>query len=120
MKTSQATAAVRLLPSTNGWLRAKQVEEAGEVLIITGRGNQSEGQVAVVREAVLSHELRDVLLHGGRRHEQTHHRLLVSTLELPMLNPITNRHAPLLLCVDNTNDRSMRVVNTLCQASPRA
>jgi hypothetical protein len=34
------------------WLRAKQVERAGEVLVITGRGNASEGGVSVVREAV--------------------------------------------------------------------
>lgn len=36
----------------DGWLRAKQVEQADEVLIITGRGNQSVGQIAVVREEV--------------------------------------------------------------------
>jgi hypothetical protein len=36
------------------WLRAKQVERAGEVLIITGRGNQSEGGVPAVRPAVLA------------------------------------------------------------------
>lgn len=35
-----------------GWLRAKQVERAEEVLVITGRGAGSVGQVAVVREAV--------------------------------------------------------------------
>lgn len=35
------------------WLRQQQVERASEVLIITGRGNQSEGGVSVVREAVL-------------------------------------------------------------------
>ncbi len=34
------------------WLRAKQVERAGEVLVITGRGAGSEGGVPVVREAV--------------------------------------------------------------------
>lgn len=35
-----------------GWIRAKQVERADEVLVITGRGNQSVGQIAVVREEV--------------------------------------------------------------------
>ncbi len=35
------------------WLRQQQVERADEVLIITGRGNQSEGGVSVVREAVM-------------------------------------------------------------------
>jgi hypothetical protein len=38
---------------TEGWLRAKQVEQAEEVLVITGRGNGSPGQVGVVREEVL-------------------------------------------------------------------
>jgi hypothetical protein len=35
------------------WLRQQQVDRAEEVLIITGRGNQSEGGVSVVRDAVL-------------------------------------------------------------------
>jgi hypothetical protein len=34
------------------WLREKQAAAAGEVLIVTGRGNQSPGGVSVVREAV--------------------------------------------------------------------
>jgi hypothetical protein len=36
------------------WLRAKQVSGGGEVLVITGRGNQSPGGVGVVRENVLT------------------------------------------------------------------
>jgi hypothetical protein len=43
-----AEAVARLEP----WLRQKQVEKAGEVLVITGRGNGSPGGVGVVREAV--------------------------------------------------------------------
>lgn len=43
------------------WLRQQQVDQANEVLIVTGRGNQSEGGVSVVREAVLR------LLHVLRR-----------------------------------------------------
>lgn len=35
------------------WLRQQQVDRAEEVLIITGRGNQSEGGVSVVRDAVV-------------------------------------------------------------------
>ena len=35
-----------------GWLRTRQVERVGEVLIITGRGKGSPGQVAVVRDAI--------------------------------------------------------------------
>lgn len=36
------------------WLRTKQVERAGDVLVITGRGNNSEGGTPVVRQAVLA------------------------------------------------------------------
>ncbi|GMV08486.1 MAG TPA: Smr/MutS family protein [Gemmatimonadaceae bacterium] len=36
----------------DGWIRAKQVERAEEVLVITGRGAGSPGQEPVVREAV--------------------------------------------------------------------
>jgi len=36
-----------------GWLRAKQLERAGEVLVITGRGNSSVGGVPVVRTHIL-------------------------------------------------------------------
>lgn len=43
------------------WLRQQQVDRADEVLIITGRGNQSEGGVSVVREAIIR------LLHTLRR-----------------------------------------------------
>ena len=35
------------------WLRQRQVEGAGEVLIITGRGEGSPGGVSVVREAIV-------------------------------------------------------------------
>jgi hypothetical protein len=42
------------------WLRQKQIEKTAEVLIITGRGNNSIDGVAVVREAVirLLHQLK--------------------------------------------------------------
>jgi len=35
------------------WLRQQQVENAEEVLVITGRGNKSEAGFSVVREAVI-------------------------------------------------------------------
>src|SRR5689334_12469763 len=35
------------------WLRQKQVEGAGEVLVITGRGNNSDNGISPVREAVI-------------------------------------------------------------------
>lgn len=42
------------------WLREQQVAAAGEVLIVTGRGNQSEEGISRVREAVIRvlHSLR--------------------------------------------------------------
>jgi hypothetical protein len=43
------------------WLRQQQVEKAGEVLVITGRGKNSEAGFSVVREAVIR------LLHVLRR-----------------------------------------------------
>lgn len=36
------------------WLRMRQVMKSGEVLVITGRGNQSPNGIAVVRQAVLA------------------------------------------------------------------
>ena len=43
------------------WLRQQQVEKADEVLVITGRGNNSEVGFSVVREAVIR------LLHALKR-----------------------------------------------------
>jgi hypothetical protein len=51
-----AEAAKRL----ENWLRQHQVQKSDELLVITGRGNNSEGGVSVVREATIRvfHELR--------------------------------------------------------------
>ncbi|HEY7877221.1 MAG TPA: hypothetical protein VIC55_03305 [Gemmatimonadaceae bacterium] len=38
---------------TEAWLRQQQIEKATEVLVITGRGNQSPDGVSPVREAVV-------------------------------------------------------------------
>ena len=46
---------------TEAWLRQQQVDRAGEVLIVTGRGNNSPEGVSVVREAVIR------LLHALKR-----------------------------------------------------
>lgn len=56
LPTAEAAAA-----RAESWLRQQQVDRADEVLIITGRGNQSEGGVSVVREGVIR------LLHVLRR-----------------------------------------------------
>jgi hypothetical protein len=39
---------------TEAWLRERQISQAAEVLVITGRGNQSPNGVSAVREGVLS------------------------------------------------------------------
>jgi hypothetical protein len=39
---------------TEAWLRERQISRAGDVLLITGRGNQSPGGVSVVRGAILA------------------------------------------------------------------
>lgn len=46
---------------TERWLRQQQVERAGEVLVITGRGNNSPDGISAVRTAVMNH------LHSLRR-----------------------------------------------------
>ncbi len=38
----------------DSWIRGKQVERAGELLVITGRGKGSEDGVAVVRQTILA------------------------------------------------------------------
>lgn len=46
--------AVEARARTDSWIRAKQVERAGELLVITGRGKGSEGGVSVVRQTILA------------------------------------------------------------------
>ena len=68
LRTSLPSAA-DAVKRTESWLRTKQVEGVKEVLVITGRGNQSHARVPVVREAVrrLLHLLstRGVVLDHG-------------------------------------------------------
>ncbi len=51
LRSSMPTAA-EAVQRLDSWLRQKQVEKSGEVLVITGRGNGSPGGVGVVRESV--------------------------------------------------------------------
>lgn len=51
LRASLPTAA-QAATRAEAWLREKQASRAGEVLIVTGRGNQSPGGVSVVRTAV--------------------------------------------------------------------
>ena len=39
---------------TESWLRMRQVMKPGDVLVITGRGNQSPGGVGVIRETIIA------------------------------------------------------------------
>ena len=67
------------------WLRQQQVQRPGagadvsEVLVITGRGNQSEGGVSVVREAIINllHTLKRKGVVSGH-HEHTAGSFVVS------------------------------------------
>lgn len=45
--------AVEARTRTDVWLRSRQVMKAQEVLIITGRGNQSVGGVGIIRQEIL-------------------------------------------------------------------
>ena len=49
---SSLPSAADAVKRTDSWLRTKQIEGVREVLVITGRGNQSYARVPVVREAV--------------------------------------------------------------------
>jgi hypothetical protein len=68
---------------TDSWLRQKQVDQAGEVLIVTGRGNQSEGGIPVVREAV-----QRLLLVLRRRGVVSSHREHTPGSFIVMLAPV--------------------------------
>ena len=51
LRTSLPTAA-EATARAESWLRERQMSQAGEVLVITGRGKSSEGGIAVVKPAV--------------------------------------------------------------------
>jgi hypothetical protein len=46
--------AVEARARAESWLRMRQVMKSGDVLIITGRGNQSVNGIGVVREAIMA------------------------------------------------------------------
>lgn len=52
LRASLPTAA-QAVARAEAWLREKQASQAGEVLVITGRGNRSAEGVSVVRQAVM-------------------------------------------------------------------
>ena len=76
----------------DSWLRQQQVERANEVLIITGRGNQSHAGVSVVREAVirLLHALKRKGVVNGHE-EHTAGSFVVTLAPLSALSTSTKR-----------------------------
>jgi len=46
--------AVEARARAESWLRMRQVMKPGDVLVITGRGNQSPGGVGVIRETIIA------------------------------------------------------------------
>jgi hypothetical protein len=56
---------------TEMWLRQQQVDRADEVLIVTGRGNNSEGGHSVVRESVIR-QLHSLKRRGVIRGHEEH------------------------------------------------
>jgi hypothetical protein len=46
--------AVEARARAESWLRMRQVMKPGEVLVITGRGNQSVGGIGVIRETIMA------------------------------------------------------------------
>ncbi len=77
---------------TDMWLRSRQVVKSQEVLVITGRGNQSPGGVGVVRNEILE------LLPGLRRQgvveswkEHTQGSIVVRLAPMSMLLSQTKR-----------------------------
>jgi hypothetical protein len=79
---------------TEAWLRQQQVDRADEVLIITGRGNQSDGGVSVVREAVirLLHVLkRRGVIAGHQEHTPGSFAVTLAPLSALWESPRRNR-----------------------------
>jgi hypothetical protein len=76
------------------WLRQQQVDRAEEVLIITGRGNNSEGGVSVVREAVirLLHSLERKGVVGGHE-EHTKGSFVVMLAPMSVLRDSPKRNS---------------------------
>jgi hypothetical protein len=76
------------------WLRQQQVERADEVLTITGRGNQSEGGVSVVRQSVVAllHTLkRRGVVAGHAEHTQGSFVVTLAPVSALWESPARNR-----------------------------
>jgi hypothetical protein len=75
------------------WLRERQASRSGELLIITGRGNQSEGGVSVVRAAIMkllaSLRRRGIIMSVA---EHTPGSFVVTSAPLSALREAPRRH----------------------------
>jgi hypothetical protein len=83
----------------DGWLRTKQVERAGEVLVITGRGNASVGQVPVVREEIrklLNALRRTGVVEEVREHSPGSFVVRLAPFRALFDAPLRGRGAPLM------------------------
>jgi hypothetical protein len=86
----QLPSGVQAVARTEAWLREKQASGAREVLVITGRGNNSEGGVSVVREEV--RRLLSRLRRGGVVREVAQHTEGSFVVTLALLSAL--RDAP--------------------------
>jgi hypothetical protein len=76
---------------TESWLRMKQAEGAREVLVVTGRGNQSYARVSVVREAV-QRLLAYLSTRGVVEHHSEHSPGSFAVRLLPLAAAVRSRH----------------------------
>lgn len=84
--------ATEAIKRTESWLRMKQAEGAREVLIVTGRGNQSYARVPVVREAV-QRLLAYLSTRGVVKHHSEHSPGSFAVRLLPLSAAVSRRDA---------------------------
>jgi hypothetical protein len=104
------------------WLRQHQVQRSDELLVITGRGNNSEAGIAVVREATLRvfHELRRKgVVQGFVEHTPGSFIVTLAPMQA-MLDAATRRHEapalpspptpPTLAALDDSTRDQLRIL----------
>ena len=90
LRSSLPTAA-EAVKRAESWLRMKQAEGAREVLVVTGRGNQSFAGISVVREAV--RRLLGFLSTRGVVLDHSEHSAGSFVVRIAPLNAATSRSA---------------------------
>jgi hypothetical protein len=115
-----ATAVTR----AEAWLRQHQIDRTEEVLIITGRGNQSIGGVSVVREAVirLLHALkRRGVVAGHQEHTSGSFVVMLAPVAALWESPKRNRGRgvapppPTPPSLDDLDDESRKLLRDLAE-----